>query len=668
MKAPPLPEMAAKSGEGLTLTFSAGGKSDTRAARLVALYVPAGQAVTPFLPAGAFTAKWDGEIQSPLRADCTLIAEVRGSMKMTLNGEPLLEGAGDDTAHTVSKPVRLNKGGNAFTVEFASDGKADASLQLKWSSKEFAPEPVPPRVFTHALAGAELREGTRVREGRMLFAQLRCSACHADAALIPPRGEGMPELAQDAPAFVELGGKFNEAWLAHWISDPHSIRPRALMPRVFPGEPGEVDHRAADLAAFLVSTGTRDDSPIAEDAAPAGGALFANLGCIACHTTPDFTGDDEHGRTPLSHLKAKWQPAALRAYLKEPAKNFAWTHMPNFRLSDAETASLAAFLLSGTQREFPPGPKGDVTRGAQLLVSSGCLNCHAGLPPTTQPTLAATLAGGWVKGCLSPDAAARGNAPDFALAPGQREALIAFAARGFGSLKQDAPVEFAERQMANMRCTACHARDGVLSTWSELDGEMSALQAGAPQPEGEGIAIAGALAPISTWFGEKLRPVWEADFIAGHGKYKPRPWIVARMPGFETVGKGIAEGLALEHGLPGVPEPEKAVDAAIAADGEKLLGENGGFNCTTCHGIGARLPTAVFEAPGIDLAYASERLRPGYYHRWVLNPLRIDPETKMPKFADEEGKTPLTDFFDGDAGKQYEAIWQYLRTQGSGGH
>jgi hypothetical protein len=43
-------------------------------------------------------------------------------------------------------------------------------------------------------------------------------------------------------------------------------------------------------------------------------------------------------------------------------------------------------------------------------------------------------------------------------------------------------------------------------------------------------------------------------------------------------------------------------------------------------------------------------------------PQRIDPETKMPKFADETGKTPLTDFFDGDASKQFDAIWQYLQT------
>jgi hypothetical protein len=96
--------------------------------------------------------------------------------------------------------------------------------------------------------------------------------------------------------------------------------------------------------------------------------------------------------------------------------------------------------------------------------------------------------------------------------------------------------------------------------------------------------------------------------------------------------------------------------------GEKLLGESGGFNCVMCHAVGERRPTAPFEAPGIDLALTTARVRKHYYHRWAYNPQRIDPETKMPKFADDQGKTPLTETLEGDAHRQYEAIWQYLRT------
>ena len=659
----PLADLPAKKRQGLTLTFAAGGMSDCRDARLIALHVPAGAAATPFLPAGAFAAKWEGEINSSLRSEYTIAAEVRGTLKLFINGALLFEGAGDTTSQVMNKTLQLNKGGNKIVAEFSGDGKEDALLQVTWSSREFPPEPIPPTAFTHNVNATELREGTRVRDGRVLFAQLRCAACHADAALILAKGEGMPELAQDAPLFTDLGAKFNEAWLAQWIGDPHSIRPGSLMPRLFPVDAsGQIDQRARDLAAYFVAQGKRDDTAPAPENAPLGGTLFANFGCIACHTTPDFQGEDEFNRVPLFHIKAKWQPPALREYLKDPSKNFASSRMPHFRLTDEEAERITGYLLSGTQREFPAGPPGDAVKGAQFLVSSGCLNCHAGLPPATQPALAATLASGWMKGCLADDAKVRGAAPDFALSADQRDALRAFAQGGFASLKQDSPVEIAGRQMKNLRCAACHPRDGQASTWSQLDGEMSALTAAAPTEPTDGQQLPGTWAPMLTWTGEKLRPEWAEHFIAGRVAYKPRHYLLARMPGFSAAAKSIAEGLSHEHGFPLAIPKEPEPPAEIVKTGERLIGEGGGFNCTTCHTLADRPATAVFEAPAPNFSYTRERLRKGYFMRWVFAPLRIDPETKMPRFADDDGNTPLSDILDGKAAAQFEAIWKYLGT------
>ena len=659
-KSPAIAEAAPALKQGLALTFTAGGKSDTRAARLIALAVPAGQPATPFLPAGPFTAKWEADIVSDMRAEFTFAAEVQGAVKVTLNGAAILEGS----AQVEGKPVKLQKGANKLAVEFTSPAKGDALLRLLWSSKEFPWEPVPPTAFQHNTNATDLRTGERVRAGRLLFAELRCTACHDGAGLVPAKGEGLPELAQDAPQLGEFGARFNEPWMAAWINDPHAIRPHALMPRVFAdGKPGVIDQRAADLAAYFVTLGTRaEGKPLDTALVAQGGALFADLGCIACHTRPDATGKDEHDRTPLAHVRAKWQAPALTEYLKDPTKNFAWSRMPHFRLSDDEAAKLTAYLLLSAKQEFPAGPKGDATRGAQLLATTGCLNCHAGLPPTTAPTLAVTLKAAWTKGCMAADAPARGKAPDFAFTPAQREALLAFASGGFASLKQDTPVEFAERQIANLRCTACHARDGQPSIWARLDDETAPLAAAAPLEEGEGKPVATTALPQLTWLGEKLQPAWMAQFIAGHGKAKPRPWLIARMPGFPAVAEGLANGLSLEHGFPLAPAPALALDAAKVKAGETLLSENGGFNCLQCHAIGDRAATAVFEAPAPNFAYARERLRKEYFDRWLLFPLRIDPETKMPRFADDDGKTPLTDFFAGQAREQYDAIWQYLQS------
>ena len=79
---------------------------------------------------------------------------------------------------------------------------------------------------------------------------------------------------------------------------------------------------------------------------------------------------------------------------------------------------------------------------------------------------------------------------------------------------------------------------------------------------------------------------------------------------------------------------------------------------------GKRPPFAPFEAPGGQLRLPAERLRKDYYHRWVHNPIRLDPNTKMPAFEREDGKTTITTVYDGDARKQFEAIWQYLLREG----
>jgi len=554
---PPLADAAAKEAPGLNLTITAAGQTDAHPVRIAALYVPVGQPASPFLAAGPFTARFEGSIQSPLRAEVSFAADLAGALKMTVNGEEVLAGSKTTAARLEAAPargVKLSKGANKIVVEYTSPEKGDALFRLIWSSREFPAEPVPPTVLMRDPSLAPSRMGERARDGRLLFAQLRCGACHDAAGLAPAKGEGMPELAQDAPIFADFGARFNEAWLAHWVNDPHAIRPQTPMPRIFRGAGEGIDQRAADVAAYLATLGTHGEAPEApnEEMIPLGGALFANLGCIACHTTPEYDGTDEFNRVPLGHLKAKWQPAALLDYLKDPQKYYQWTRMPNFRLTDEEAARLTAFLLAGNQKEFPAGPKGDPVKGGQLVVSAGCLNCHAGLPPTTAPKLADTLKNKWERGCLAPDDKTRGAAPDFHLTAAQRDSLRALGAIGFASLKQDTPAEYSQRQAANLRCNACHAIDASASTWSQLENDIAPLQAGAPTPEGEGQALAGPNAPPFTWFGEKLRPGYAAEFIAGKMKVKPRPWLIARMPSFATYAAPMAAGLSHQHGFSAV--------------------------------------------------------------------------------------------------------------------
>ena len=637
---------------GLKVTFVAAGKTDVRSDRLLALYVPAGQAPSPFLAAGPFTAKWEGDLQSPLRGTFKLSAESSGKFKLSLNGQPLLDGPG-------IKTVQLNKGANRIVAEIVSADQGDTFVRLSWASKDFPLEPVPPTILTHP-ADKDLDAATQRREGRLLFAQMNCAACHADASLVPAKGTGMPELGQNAPLLAELGAKYRPEWIADWIDHPHGIRPHTLMPKVFNG--ADAHQKAADIAAMLTQGAKPMELHEKKELAPQGGALFANLGCVACHQRPDAEGADAHDRIPLGHVSDKWNQSALVEFLKDPAKNYAATRMPHFRLEDEEAVQLASYLINRGRMIKRQALAGDATRGAALIVSAGCLTCHAGMPATTQPTLAAVLKAG-DKGCLSPDGKARATAPDFALTEKQRTALKAFLATDLASLKQDTPAEFAERQIKNLNCVACHARDGNVSTWTKVDGEAKKLRDALPPKEHvEGEPVPDAPIPALTWLGEKLRHDWMSKFIAGQVDYKPRPWLIGRMPGFAHVADGVALGLNHQHGLPQKEAAEPAPNAEMIANGEKLIGADGGFNCITCHAVGEKEATAVFEAPAINFAQTAERLRKGYFHRWVLAPTRIDPDTKMPKYADPEGVTQLSEPYEGKGPTQFEAIRQYIRT------
>jgi hypothetical protein len=133
------------------------------------------------------------------------------------------------------------------------------------------------------------------------------------------------------------------------------------------------------------------------------------------------------------------------------------------------------------------------------------------------------------------------------------------------------------------------------------------------------------------------------------------------MPGFAIRAYGIAQGFAEEHGCPPTYPAYAPPDKMLADIGQTLAGRapNASFSCVQCHSINQQPALAPFEAPAINFMYATARIRQDYYYRWIHDPLRVDPETKMPRFDDADGKTGVA-VFDHDARKQFEALWNYL--------
>lgn len=650
----------------LNAAFKAGNASDARIDRLPALVVKAGESATPFLAPGAFEVTWSGKLVLPARQRPTFTFEGNGSATLTIDGKLVLEESGALGTKS-SERARLNPGEHEIAITFKSQPDGSGRFRLLWEEASFFRHEIPFSAFT-ASPLEEVTAGELQRRGRLLFTQHHCMKCHA-----AKNGMGtapMPELGEFAPLLAGAGERMNEAWLKNWIAAPHTLRPDSHMPALLDPATDTGRQQAADIAAFIASqklglplaptvNTVFEKSPVPERAKK-GGETFHALGCVACHTLPDSESTDAQ-RVPLNNVAAKFHPTALVGFLKKPDAMHPTSPMPNFRLSDEEALMLATYLISastGKETKLPQAmPAGDAARGVEAVKSLQCGSCHPGLPmaeKTSAPALEAVFAKDWNAGGCVAAADKRGKAPKLNLNDDDRTALVAFAKAGSAPLMRDHPAEYTRRQITASRCVACHANDGQQALLDKVHAESRNLVADLKHLD-ERVAQDR---PQLTYVGEMLHTPYIASMIDGTTTPRPRPWLLMRMPGFPSRAAALAEGFTRMHGLESsLPAPVVA-DAEKAAIGKTLL-EASGFGCNTCHAIGDTKPTAAFEVEGVNLKLAPIRLREEYYYHWMDHPAAVTPGTKMPRYS-ESNESQRKDVLEGDARKQFEAIWQYL--------
>jgi hypothetical protein len=185
---------------GFAVTFASVGKaSDVMVLPNLWLYVEAGKPATPFLPAGSFTAVFEGNIAGELRANYYFKAEeLGGSLKLEVNNEVVLD---TSTPGALSRAVRINKGPNPVKVTFTSAAAGDSFVRLGWTEKGTNVNPIPDPWITHGRT-PEVQKAELLYQGRELFLENRCAKCHA-ANLASP----VPELSMDAPTFDGIGAR-----------------------------------------------------------------------------------------------------------------------------------------------------------------------------------------------------------------------------------------------------------------------------------------------------------------------------------------------------------------------------------------------------------------------------------------------------------------------------
>ena len=629
---------------GVLAEFSVQGVRDFLVLPGVAFRVEPKSSPTPFLAAGPFSATLTTAVRVDLRSDFHFQLDLSGTVEVKVNGAGVLSASGEDVSSPASKLVRLNKGLNEVSIQFTSPTSGPAFLRLNWAEKPFLLQPIPWAQLSHRLT-SEATKALERSSGREAFLEFRCVRCHAAP------GGTLAEMSMDAPSFEGMGNRRNREWMERWILDPRSLRPTAHMPRVFSG--ADAPSKAAAAAAYLSSLRQGGDvtlkdpapwtslSPVPAEGVGESKPLFEKLHCVACHTSPSSAESDPE-KLDLKQIAAKFSTGKLAEFLRKPDAHYAWIRMPNFRLTSAEAEQLATFLIRAAESAPTPGPDPSedlIAKGRGLVAESGCLNCHKG--PASSSLVVAEFgkipSDSWTKGCLAPESGQAGRAPWYGLSSRQRSALAAFGKTDLAALKREVPLEFATRHSTTLRCASCHGQFDGFPSFEAL--------------------------------GSKLNTPWMRAFIAGEIPYKPRaerhpkgePWLDARMPAFGPYSAQQAEGMSLLNGFGSAQPVEAPIQAASVEIGRTLLGKNGGFSCVSCHAINKSAALEVFESEGLNLAHSAERLRRSYFHRWMRLPIAIDPQTKMPAYFDEEGQSPLSEILGGDAVRQLDAIWEYLR-------
>ncbi len=621
--------LAEPSGNGLKVTFTSAGKSDTHVLPNLWLFVPAGTAPAPFVPAGEFTAHYQGQIVVDLRGDYTFQAELQGELKLDINGTNVLEASNSPTLPVIGKMVRLNKGTNTLSAKFKSPTNGDAFFRIEWTPKGEQNSPIPLTSLTFEATG-DLNAAQRLARGRELMVENRCFKCHTDASL---DHQGMVELQYDAPTFEGIGSRRKYEWMRDWISAPKKMRTSARMPQVFHGP--EAPEQAKAVATYLSSLTSesiaKPTKATSAESVEMGKSIFSNLHCDACHITPGNTETDPI-RNSLNHVGSKFSEGQLASFLLKPDADYAWSRMPKFQLKPEDATHLADYLLSGLAKLEEPATPTDaalVAKGKALVQTSGCLNCHSHKLENQFATrkIANLTSSQWKSGCVAP--AADTKAVNYNFSEADQTALSEFSTTDQQSLGRHVGWEYSQRQQVTLKCVQCHGKF-------------------------EGF-------PAFETIGGKLKPEWSSAFISGHLTNKMRPWVESQMPAFTKPAVAIAQGLAMQHGLPPKTPEETAIDPELAKIGQKMVSTVGGFSCISCHAVNELGATQVFESAGINFAYTSARLQKSFFHQWVRNPLSVDPSTKMPVYFSADDKSPLADVLDGDGPKTREAFWHYFR-------
>jgi mono/diheme cytochrome c family protein/predicted nucleic acid-binding Zn-ribbon protein len=539
-----------------------------------------------------------------------------------------------------------------------------------------------------------LQDAPLFAEGQRMFEQIGCTGCH----LV----QGYENIPKIGPSLRKISAKVDPGWIVRWIENPHKFRPRTRMPN-FDFKPDE----AVAIAAFIWSLSKEEgDQWLQQHSVPAGfrdgdanmaakgKKLVETLGCKGCHGFAESEFSTTVGKQKdlvpnLKDIASKTGPQWLYHWVKNPRGFAPDTNMPSLRLTDDEAMAITTYLMTlGAKPEATPGVQekladgNNIKRGESLTRKYGCFGCHdikgmekesrIGVELTTfgSKTLEELFFGNrtdirqtwddWTHNKLkTPRIYATDRVeqlmPQFNLGDEDIQALrlvlAGFRERKVGERyqadrgQQVVQVVEGRRLMHQYNCVGCHEienRGGFIRKYYEQSPTL------AP--------------PVLNGQGEKVQSPWMFSFLKA--PFAIRPWLDLRMPTFGLSDQHTNLLVAYFNGLSKVEIPfayfdDQNVPRENLEAGRALVSKEY-FDCLSCHQQGDRKPEGPAEGWAPDLNLARQRLSPRWIVKWLQDPQKIQPGTKMPSFFPGGPDNILG----GKDDRQIQALRDYIMTLG----
>src|SRR5882762_10092787 len=559
------------------------------------------------------------------------------------------------------------------------------------------------------------------------FERAGCYACH--------KTRGFENIRKPGPILTKIDSKLSPDWVKNWIRNPRAVKPTTWMPRFFynsnnssPEDAVRNEVEINAIVAYLFANGEKHEFAVKNPGrgdAKRGEEIVKSIGCQGCHVVGEGSREAAGPRRtfgqPLENIGNKTTYEWIYNWVRDPKHYSPATFMPNLRLTDAQVADVATYLVS-LKGPAGDGPKAQADQkatdealfdylknvmpfedakielgklnpqqkqlelGQRAISRYGCFSCHDIKGFEKAQSIGTDLSEEGSKLVTRLDFAFITDIPHTSKAAWFERKL--HDPRIFDQGRVLMPLE--KLRMPNFD----FSNDEVQRLLTALMSFQREIQPPAAMParsarvdnlgvgrtlvhrrncvgchviEGDGgdftklVADPSLGPPMLTPEGARVQPDWLYAFI--RGPITIRPWLNVRMPTFGLDDQHTNQVISYFGSISNSIGPFQTHELVKTSTTDNATGKQlfELLKCQQCHVLGAIPKDQPTSNLAPDLRMAPERLQADWMLQWMKRPSDILPGTRMPAFWPDYPKSFYPQL-GGNAEAQIRAIRDHMLT------